>query len=95
MSDGDGSDDRSTSRGSTTLGLGIGSLAATIIPIGLLVAPFIGGAAVAYGAWQVRSARSDDRNVLGIILGAIGLIASTTLIFVLRNILWRVLTQLQ
>jgi hypothetical protein len=85
----------SRSGGSTTLGLGIGSLVATVIPFGHLLAPFIGGAALAYGIWQIRAGRSDDRTVLGTILGAIGLLASLTLIFILRNVLWRVFTQIQ
>jgi hypothetical protein len=77
----------------TTYVLGVAALVAVAVPPGLIAAPLLGAAALGSGllAWARVGAGGRDRLVLGMVFGTIAVLASSTLLFVFRHLIVRVL----
>ena len=72
--------------------LGLVSTVGVLVPPGLFVSPVAGLLAIALGVADLRRndapGKSQDRALLGIALGLLGLLVSATLIFLFRRVIW-------
>lgn len=85
--------------GRTSVVLGIGALVGTVIPPGLFLAPMAGVAGIGLGSVAMIRGEGNsgkaDAALLGVTLSALGLLASSFIIFVFRHVIWRIVTQAQ
>jgi hypothetical protein len=74
--------------------LGIVGVVGLVVPPGLPLAPVSGVLAIVFGALARAEARRDGSDarkaVVGIALGAVALLVSATLLFLLRHVLFHV-----
>jgi hypothetical protein len=76
--------------------LGIVAALAIAVPFAGLVSPFAGVAAVACGITALSRADragGSGKALTGISLGSVALAASLVILFLLRHVLWRLLTE--
>jgi hypothetical protein len=82
------------SLGRTSVVLGIVALVGTVIPPGLFLAPMAGVAGIGLGSVAMIRGEGNsgkaDAALLGVTLSALGLLASSFIIFVFRHVIWRI-----
>lgn len=82
----------------TSFVLGVIALVAVVVPLGLFIAPVCGALAVVFGVWgRVRAGQGlggGDRATVGVVLGAISVILSSTALYLLRHVITRVFSEI-